>query len=74
MASVYIEQRGSFECDRCGNESECDPFPATTVVCATCGHTNRVGETGYMVQDWNKKNRKQAKELAEARNAMKPKA
>lgn len=63
MARVYVELEASFDCQYCGEESKTDPntSPGKTVVCANCGKSQRVGDVGYPVRDWNKLNREQAK-------------
>jgi len=63
MAQVYVEQRAYFECPACGNDSQTSPdaTEGRSVVCEHCGTAHRVSETGYMVEDWNARNRKRAK-------------
>lgn len=66
MAQVYVEERAYFECPTCGSDSQTSPDASEgrTVVCEHCGMTHRVGERGYMVTDWNKRNRERAKNAA----------
>jgi len=64
MARVYVEEHAHFECPKCGGESQCDPGVSSgqTVICGECGASHRVGEVGYMVINWNDRNRKKAKQ------------
>lgn len=65
MAQVYVEERAYFECPHCGQESQTSPGTGEgmSVICASCGASHRVSECGFMVVDWNKRNRDQAKSV-----------
>lgn len=64
MPNVQVGLSAEFECPACGSDSHTDPgiVPGKRVVCEHCGRTHKVESVGYMEVDWNKRNRKLAKE------------
>jgi transcription elongation factor Elf1 len=64
MANISVGLSAEFECPKCGESSFTDPgiYTGLTVVCEHCGATHKVADVGYQMIDWNKRNRKLAKE------------